>query len=200
MIKAIVITGFILSIFIFNDCGEIDCPGFPPSFLKWAPYNTLDTLKFWDGHNNLTFSVVQKSLTGPHSFKKNCKCECEADMSFKATDESSQQIIGSFSALTNNDPREYYLGCQLSILSNEFFFGITANQDSFYYERQLYPMSDTLISGINHKMVVLTVDLSSSNELLNPVFKIGKIFYVEGIGLIKFQELDSLKKWELVEH
>ena len=202
MIKPIAITSFILSIFVFNKCGEKDCPGFPPSFLKWSPYSIMDTLKFSDGHNLLTFSVIQKSATSPYSFKKSCKCECDADMGFKAIQigGDSQSIIGSFSALTNNDPREYYLDCHLSILGNEFFFGITANQVSFYYNRKSYPMSDTLISEINHRMVALTVDLSNSNELLKPVFKVGKIFYVEGIGLIKFQELESSKKWELVEH
>lgn len=192
------ITRLLWILILLTGCiGETDCPSFPDSRLSWLPYQQDSFIQFTDGIDTLFFVIDEASRTGNYSFKKNCKCDCEANALFKTSISYRLNAIEGYSNYYGDITEYQYRFIQYSGTSFTSF-------DDFFFRNENGTISSDLMEQYQigdktyNRVIKLDLDTISDNSLNWRKPEIWRIIIADSIGIIQFNECRTHKIWQLI--
>lgn len=188
----------IIPTILLNGCfGEVNCPAFPDSELRWMPYKQGDSIKFSDGDDTIAFIFDESFKTEAYSFKRNCKCACEANAGIKSAVNTETDL--KIEMFCN------YYGDQTSWEFEFIRYGgdfYSAQRSDMFHFKQLYEdyepvIFDTLtLNSVQYQNVaVLELDTLSAGNENHKKPEVWRIYIADSKGIIQFDDRSDKKTW-----
>ena len=183
--------------------GETNCPNFPESKLNWLPYRLNNVIKFTDMNDTIEFTIAETFLSDAYSFKKNCKCACEANALFKTDINKKIDIkIEGYSNFYNKDKKTTY---EYHLIKYGGDFYSAQHSDDFNFSNENNGIANAIISEftvgkIKYKNVlILELDTIDDNSLNWRKPEIWRLIIADSVGIIQFDDCKLRKTWTRIE-
>ena len=187
-------------LFLTGCLGETHCPEYPGSKLSWLPYQLDNLVKFSNNNDTISFIINDNTKSNAYSFKKNCKCACEADAQFKTNvnDQIDLKIAG----------RSIFFGIVVDYQYTFIKYGgdlySALRSDNFHFSEENDKISEEVIAEyyiadmVYKNVIIIELDTIDDYSFTWQKPEIWRLLVAESIGIIQFEDCKTREVWKRV--